>query len=219
VLTLAQLQLHLHRLDRRLDRAQRRLDWLRTKLAQLAGLVAARVEWERRPARQYPPRRPPLTVEQILTWADAHRERTGAWPIILSGPIAAASGESWVNVNQALEHGYRGLPGGSSLSRLLLEHRGGAPGTRRQLTYGLVLTWCDAWLDRTGAYPTATRKEVPEAPGLTWQVLDQALAQGSHGLPGGTTLARLLHARRGIPPRPSGPGGRRPVNHRWQRKG
>jgi hypothetical protein len=67
--------------------------------------------------------RPPLTVEQVLTWANAHQARTGAWPTRLSGPVIGAQAETWANVNQALEKGLRGLPP-SSLYRLLAEHRG-----------------------------------------------------------------------------------------------
>jgi hypothetical protein len=32
----------------------------------------------------------PLTVEQILAWADAHKARTGTWPTRRSGPSATA---------------------------------------------------------------------------------------------------------------------------------
>jgi hypothetical protein len=63
--------------------------------------------------------RPPVTVEQILAWADAHHSRTGRWPGVLSGPIPEAPDENWSAVNLALVLGYRGLPGGDSLARLL----------------------------------------------------------------------------------------------------
>jgi hypothetical protein len=66
---------------------------------------------------------PPFTVEQILAWADAHFQRTGNWPRRSSGPIAEAPGETWLAVHSALQQGDRGLPGGSSLARVLAEHR------------------------------------------------------------------------------------------------
>jgi hypothetical protein len=66
--------------------------------------------------------RPPLAVEQILAWADAHHERTGDWPGVLSGPIPEAPGENWRAISDALHHGNRGLPGGDSLRRLLTRH-------------------------------------------------------------------------------------------------
>ncbi len=66
---------------------------------------------------------PRLTLYQILEWADSHYEKKGQWPRQSSGAILDAPGEAWVNVNQALNKGLRGLPGGSSLARLLREHR------------------------------------------------------------------------------------------------
>jgi hypothetical protein len=71
----------------------------------------------------------PLTVEQILTWADAHHARTGHWPQSGSGLIPEAPGVKWAAVNSALGDGLRGLPGGDSLSRLLDRLR--RPGARR----------------------------------------------------------------------------------------
>jgi hypothetical protein len=67
------------------------------------------------------PRRPPLTVDQILAWADEYRARTGRWPSASSGPVGGVPGENWHATDQALAQGLRGLPGGSSLSRLLAE--------------------------------------------------------------------------------------------------
>jgi Phage derived protein Gp49-like (DUF891) len=37
----------------------------------------------------------PLTVEQILAWADANKARTGRWPTRWSGPVAESWGETW----------------------------------------------------------------------------------------------------------------------------
>jgi hypothetical protein len=70
--------------------------------------------------------RPDLTVEQVLAWADAHRAATGRWPTITSGPITGVPGEKWVNLDAALRLGRRGLPCGTSLTRLIVEHRGTA---------------------------------------------------------------------------------------------
>jgi hypothetical protein len=71
--------------------------------------------------------RPPLTVAQILAWADDHRARTGAWPGAASGPVAGAAGETWAALNVALRLGHRGLPGGDTLARLLTRERGAPP--------------------------------------------------------------------------------------------
>jgi hypothetical protein len=65
-----------------------------------------------------------LTVRKVLAWADAHRARTGHWPSAASGPVRGAPGENWAAINLALHNGYRGLPGGDSLTRLLERRRG-----------------------------------------------------------------------------------------------
>jgi hypothetical protein len=66
-----------------------------------------------------PGRRPPLTVAEVLAWADAHRAHTGAWPGTAGGPVLACPGVTWRQIDNALRLGLRGLPGGSSLPRLL----------------------------------------------------------------------------------------------------
>jgi hypothetical protein len=142
--------------------------------------------------------RSPLTIPQILAWADAFRGRTGRWPRIASGPIPEAPGESWRAVNAALAQGLRGLPGGSSLPRLLDQERG----VRDQryhapLTIPQVLAWADAFRGRTGRWPTVKSGPIPEAPGETWRAVDGSLKRGWRGLPGGSTLARLLDQERG----------------------
>ena len=68
--------------------------------------------------------KPPLTISQILAWADARHQRNGSWPSRSSGVVQESPDETWNRVNGALIGGYRGLHGGSSLSRLLVEHRG-----------------------------------------------------------------------------------------------
>jgi hypothetical protein len=70
---------------------------------------------------RHPRSLPPLSVEQILRWADAYRRRTGQWPSRASGPIPEAEGETWSKINLALFKGRRGLRGKTSLFRLLLK--------------------------------------------------------------------------------------------------
>ena len=62
-----------------------------------------------------------------------HR-RIGGWPQQNTKPrgIPGTNGETWLAVNAALLAGQRGLPGGSSLARVLKEHRGVCnPGDKR----------------------------------------------------------------------------------------
>jgi hypothetical protein len=70
-------------------------------------------------------RRPDLSVEQILAWADAHRLRAGRWPTRLSSPIhGAPAGTTRTAVDAALHGGLCGLPGGTTLRRFLDKRRG-----------------------------------------------------------------------------------------------
>ena len=83
---------------------------------------------------------PPLTIEQILAWADAHHKRTGKWPLTTSGPVVGASRGTWCAIDRALRRGSRGLPGGSSLAALLIEHRG-YEGKLRTRASGAARVW------------------------------------------------------------------------------
>jgi hypothetical protein len=149
---------------------------------------------------------PPLTVQQILAWADTHHERTTQWPTQESGPIVDVPGETWKAVQMALMQGLRGLPGGSSLTKLLIENRGLRSGQHLPpLTVEQILAWADAYYQRTGEWPTPDAGPVPEAPGELWSAIHGALTNGARGLPGGSSLARLLAEKRGRPNRKNQP--------------
>jgi hypothetical protein len=62
---------------------------------------------------------PALSAEQIRRWVRAHVRRTGHGPRRTDGPIPNACGETWGAVAQALNRGLRGMPGGSSLARVV----------------------------------------------------------------------------------------------------
>jgi hypothetical protein len=98
----------------------------------------------------------------------------------------------------ALRDGRHGLPGGSTLARLLLEHRGRKPRRRGgPLTEERILQWADAHRARTGCWPSAGSGEIVEAPTDTWRRVDFSLRFGHRGLPGGDSLAQLLRRERG----------------------
>jgi hypothetical protein len=165
------------------------------------GMTLAQLLAERRGAPAIQTSRP-LTVDQILAWADAHRAATGRWPVEDSGPVSGAPGESWKAISLALANGYRGLPPGSSLARMLAERRGarnrkGLP----RLTIEQILAWAEAYRSATGRWPSSESGPVAgaPAPGETWARINQALWKGHRGLPGGLTLARVLR-----PVRPRG---------------
>jgi hypothetical protein len=135
----------------------------------------------------------PLSIGQILAWADAHRKSTGRWPGLNSAWVGAATGERWRNINQLLRNGGRGLPGGSSLAQLL-EKRRGVPNARVRpvLRVPQIMKWARAYRRRMGRWPIASSGRIVGAAGESWAIINGALSKGRRGLPGGTTLARLL---------------------------
>ena len=144
-------------------------------------------------------RQPPLSIDLILAWADEHHERTGAWPNVHSGPIGSSPGESWGKVQIALKAGKRGLKGNSSIAKLLADHRG----VRNiqdlpDFTIDQIVDWADAHFKRHGRWPSHHGGPIDDAPEETWTAVGLALSRGTRGLPGGTTLARLLAERRGV---------------------
>jgi hypothetical protein len=144
--------------------------------------------------------RQPLTVAQVLAWADDYHRSTGKWPSVRSGPIPGAGGESWWTVDSALRGGRRGLPQ-TSLTQLLTEHRGPLPHRRGgPLTMERILAWADAHHARTGAWPAANSGPVVEVPGEDWRKIHVALTKGFRGLPGGSSLSQLLAKERGVRP-------------------
>ena len=138
---------------------------------------------------------PRLDVEQILAWADAHREATGEYPHSHSGPVRGVPGETWAIIHSALFKGLRGLPGGSSLAQLLAEPRVPRPADRRAHP---VLGRRPSRGHRPLADFVVVRSG-PGVPGETWPSLDDALKEGRRGLPGGITLAQLLAEHRRAP--------------------
>jgi len=137
-----------------------------------------------------------LTVAQILAWADHHQATLGEWPRSSSGPVLAAPNERWRNLDNALRYGLRELPGGSSLAQLLFSERG-VPNIQAMpaLSEARILAWAQEFNARTGRWPTTQSGPVEGVLGEVWGRLDDALRRGLRGLPGGSSLARLL--RRG----------------------
>jgi hypothetical protein len=141
----------------------------------------------------------PLTEEQILAWADAHFATNGTWPRVDSGAIHDTVGETWADVDRALRRGLRRLPGGTSLPQLLAEKRDArnradlAPLTEEQ-----ILEWADAHQDRFGEWPGLESGIIQEAPGETWKGINHSLRLGSRSLSGGSSIAKLLAAKRGV---------------------
>jgi hypothetical protein len=145
----------------------------------------------KRKRRRGVPRKPPLTTDQILSWADAFHARTGHWPNRHSGTIPG-TGESWSAVDAALVQGFRGLPKGGSLIKLLAEHRGYRHKNHLpDLSVEQVLAWADEHHAWTGRWPTRLDGPV-DSTGESWMAINGALRDGLRGLPGETSLLKLL---------------------------
>jgi hypothetical protein len=130
----------------------------------------------------------------IVKWAKIHFRVKGQWPSNKSGPVIGAPGEDWQAINKCLCNGYRGLAGGSSLARLLVEE--GLKRPPPPLTIEGILTWAAAERQETGKWPTHRLGPVRAAPGEKWSMINLYLRHGGRGLAGGCTLARLLQLYR-----------------------
>src|SRR5262249_21961896 len=127
----------------------------------------------------------PLSIDQILRWADRFHERTGEWPTIGSGPVEDALGETWRNIDAALKRGGRSLTGNTSLAQLLSDQRGAIkPLNRPLLSEEQLLAWADTYYQRTGKWPTTHSGPVEERVNEKWSSIDQNLRRGGRGLPG-----------------------------------
>jgi hypothetical protein len=157
---------------------------------------------QKRRKKRKPPagsQRPELSIKLILSWADAHHDRTGEWPNQDAGQIRDSLDDNWNAVNAALRLGLRGLTKGGSLAKLLAKERG----VRNvqdlpRLTIRQILLWADAHHRRTGAWPTAQSGPIVEAPGERWSGVNMALHHGARGFRGGTTLLQLLVKHRHV---------------------
>ena len=141
-----------------------------------------------------------LSEIQIAQWAKIHFEQIGEWPRRESGPIQEVPAETWKGVDMALIQGGRGLPGGSSLPKFLEEHFGVR---NKQNLPKLTKEWiCDRMRfhhEQTGKWPTENSGQLLDAPEETWKAVQVALYQGRRGLPGGSSVPRLLKERFGVP--------------------
>jgi hypothetical protein len=143
--------------------------------------------------KRHPLAQPALTVPQILEWAKKYHHRHGKWPNVESEPVDQSPDDTWHVIDRALRNGTRGLPGGSSLPKLLSKHLG----ARKQrhlppLSESQIIRWAKAYLRRTGKRPTHGSGPIDEAPGETWCTVEKALSEGRPGLSRRTSLARLL---------------------------
>jgi hypothetical protein len=99
------------------------------------------------------------------------------------------------------------VPCTSSLAMLLAEERGVRNiGNLPHLSVDQVLAWADAHFQKTGQWPQQKSGPVLGASEETWVAIDNALARGLRGLPGGSSLAKLFSVERGLRTRNMLPG-------------
>jgi hypothetical protein len=166
-----------------LQRSSSLIDLMREYLPQL--------DWDRVDVHR------PITVEDVLAWADSHHARHGTWPTCVSGEIPE-TGNNWTAIDTCLRLGHRGLPGGASVARVLERHRGVRVGRwPAHLSEEQVLAWADAHFAQRGTWPMAGSGAIP-ATRETWNAVDLALRKGSRGLRGGSSLAKFLARHRGV---------------------
>jgi hypothetical protein len=90
----------------------------------------------------------------------------------------------------------RDLPGGSSLSNLLVKHCGHRnPKKLGPLSEAQIWQWAQAHHRRTGEWPRVKSGAVRGYLGETCNGIDKALARGRRGMPGGSSLYQFLQKR------------------------
>ena len=147
------------------------------------------------------PKRPPLSVEQILAWADAFHADRGRWPNVNSGLIEGTIDDTWSRIDDNLRAGNRGLPDKSRLTLArLLERRRGVRNSEYppKLTMQQIVKWAKRHRRRTGEWPKAVSGPIDDAPGETWMAIDLALRKGRRGLVARSSLAQFLTRHCGV---------------------
>jgi hypothetical protein len=96
---------------------------------------------------------PPLSENMIAGWASSHHQSQGQWPNENSGPVAAAPGEDWSEINAALRQGHRGLPGGDTLAKLIDPRFFRIRPPLPPLTVSWILDWADRHFEVHGKRP------------------------------------------------------------------
>lgn len=150
---------------------------------------------------------PTLPTQLILDWITLFINKHKRKPNKLDGPIEFAEGEylgeTWSSIDMALWRGGRGQPGKSSLASLIQENFGiknhlDLPA----LSAKLILDWVKQYIDVHGKKPHRTSGIIEpvseEYKDITWTIVNTALEVGTRGLPGGSSLARLIDNKMGI---------------------
>lgn len=141
---------------------------------------------------------PRLSLKRILAWADDHHRRFGQWPVVTSGPVHAARGETWAGVSSALTKPSRGLRVSATLAQLLAHYRGARnAGDLPELSIAQILRWADEHHKRSGKWPHPDSGPI-HGTSENWLGMQTALMTGCRGLGCGMTLPALLAKHRNV---------------------
>lgn len=156
-----------------------------------------------------------MTEESIIQAVQKHIRRRGVPPTRLTGDASWCFGgpETWLNIDNALRFGLRGLDGGSSLFRFLVEKgfREPLPDSSPVSEPEIAQALREFAGDHRGRLPFQIGLQAPvepylDLPGVTWATIDGRLRHGRCGLTGGKSLrvlaveAGLCHERGKCPP-------------------
>lgn len=121
-----------------------------------------------------------LSEDQIRMWAEEWKATWGVWPNLHDFKGGPPGHGSWGSMNHWLAKGGRGLPGGSSLTKLTEP--------RDSMSVELVLAECRRYQQAHGEWPTVQSGECPTLKRETFAGMNWALREGYRGLPGGSSL-------------------------------
>ena len=143
----------------------------------------------------------PLTEEMIVQWVTQYIEKSNKKPSRDSGVVDFAvipyEGITWALIDAALKGGSRGLPEGSSLTKLI-EKKFGIRGYHSPppLPKELIISWVEKFIEKYGRKPTKIDRVVEfadrEHNGITWGAIDMVLWRGDRGFVKGSSLAGLI---------------------------
>jgi len=124
-----------------------------------------------------------LTIDKIINWVKIFKEKYGEYPYVDEKRIIIEQGNfSWKILNKSLKRGYRSLPGGYSLSRLICDNFNEKPRTRQskfKISESDIIYYMQKFKDIYGFIPNCgTKEEIPDCPGKTWSDIHTYLYAG-----------------------------------------
>ena len=139
-----------------------------------------------------------ITEETILEDADRFFQQHGFWPKTNSSfGVPDKSYESWTHYDIYLSRGQRGLPGGSTLAKLLQKERGVQnPKGKPRLTEDIILYDIQSFYNLHGRLPNKRETlPVPGKPLETWSGYNSALYGKTRGISERSSLCKLIEKR------------------------